>query len=167
MPTSRSDLQSFIGLINQLPASTPSIASLLAPLRPLMSTKNDFLWTPEMNEAFTVARQSMASAPTLSFCNPLKPTRIYTDASRQRLGFVFTSKVTGILVAHPGWSRFLSDAESRYAIIELELLAVSWAIHKCNIFLAGLPYGTPSVTKIRPIKITLHPRVRQACSTHP
>ena len=36
-------------------------------------------------------------------------------------------------------SRFLSDAESRYAIIELELLAVSWAITKCKLFLAGLP----------------------------
>ena len=39
-------------------------------------------------------------------------------------------------------SRFLSDAESRYAVIELELLAVSWAIAKCKLFLAGLPYFT-------------------------
>ena len=39
-------------------------------------------------------------------------------------------------------SRFLSDAESRYAVIELELLAVSWAIIKCKIFLAGLPHFT-------------------------
>ena len=38
--------------------------------------------------------------------------------------------------------RFLSDAESRYAIIELELLAVTWAIHKCDLFLAGLPHFT-------------------------
>ena len=30
--------------------------------------------------------------------------------------------------------------ESRYAIIELELLAVSWAIYKCKLFLAGLPH---------------------------
>ena len=77
-PTSRSDLRSFMGLVNQLPASTSSIASLLAPLRPLMSTKKDFLWTPEMNETFTVERQSMASATTLSFFDPLKPTRICT-----------------------------------------------------------------------------------------
>ena len=37
-------------------------------------------------------------------------------------------------------SCFLSDPESRYAIIELELLAVSWVIVKCNVFLAGLPH---------------------------
>ena len=37
-------------------------------------------------------------------------------------------------------SRFLLDIESKYAIINLELLhvAVTWAVTKCNIFLAGL-----------------------------
>lgn len=39
-------------------------------------------------------------------------------------------------------SRFLSDTESRYAIIELELLAVSWAITKCKLFLSGLLHFT-------------------------
>ena len=39
-------------------------------------------------------------------------------------------------------SRFLSDAEIHYAIIELELLTVSWAMNKCNLFLAGLPHFT-------------------------
>ena len=39
-------------------------------------------------------------------------------------------------------SRFLSNAESRYAIIELELLAMSWAITKCKLFLVGLPHFT-------------------------
>ena len=34
----------------------------------------------------------------------------------------------------------MSDAESRYAIIKLEFLAVAWAITKCDIFLAGLPH---------------------------
>ena len=37
-------------------------------------------------------------------------------------------------------SRFLSDAESRYAVIELELLGVAWAVKKCSLFLAGLPH---------------------------
>ena len=36
----------------------------------------------------------------------------------------------------------MSDAESRYAIIKLEFLAVTWAIKKCHIFLAGLPHFT-------------------------
>ena len=39
-------------------------------------------------------------------------------------------------------SRFLSDAESRYAVIELECLAVAWAIKKCHTFLAGIDQFT-------------------------
>ena len=35
-------------------------------------------------------------------------------------------------------SRFLSEAESRYAVIELEMLAVAWAANKCKTFLMGL-----------------------------
>ena len=35
-------------------------------------------------------------------------------------------------------SHFLSEAESRYAIIDLEMLAVAWAANKCKAFLMGL-----------------------------
>ena len=37
-------------------------------------------------------------------------------------------------------SRFLSDAETRYAVNELELLAAVWAVHKCSLFLSGAPF---------------------------
>ena len=35
-------------------------------------------------------------------------------------------------------SRCLTDAESRYAVIKLELLAVTWAVWKCRVFLMGM-----------------------------
>ena len=34
----------------------------------------------------------------------------------------------------------LTDAEVRYAVIELELLAVTWAIRKCRVFLMGMQH---------------------------
>ena len=34
----------------------------------------------------------------------------------------------------------LTLAESRYAVIELKLLAVAWSVHKCNVFLSGLQH---------------------------
>jgi hypothetical protein len=37
-------------------------------------------------------------------------------------------------------SRFLSAAEKNYAVVELELLAVQWAVHKCRMYLAGVQF---------------------------
>ncbi len=45
-PSSRTDLRSFCGLVNQLASSTNEIATALASLRPLLSSRNDFVWSP-------------------------------------------------------------------------------------------------------------------------
>jgi hypothetical protein len=37
-------------------------------------------------------------------------------------------------------SRWCTDTESRYAIAELELVAVEWAMRKCRLYLLGLPH---------------------------
>ena len=141
-PSNRTDLHSFFGLVNQLSASTNTTAGLLAPLRPLLSTKNDFVWTAEHDQAFKRAKESLTIAPTLAFFDIDRPTCLSTDASRQGFGFVLQQKTEDKWVLVQAGSRFLTDTESRYAIIELELLAVSWAMSKCSIFLTGLPHFT-------------------------
>ena len=35
---------------------------------------------------------------------------------------------------------FISDTKSRYMMIELECLAASWAMRKCNVYLAGISF---------------------------
>ena len=67
---------------------------------------------------------------------------LHTDASTLGIGFVLCqrSHETGATVQ--AGSRFLTDTESRYAVIELECLAVAWAVKKCSIFLSGLDYFT-------------------------
>ena len=91
-PSNCTDLRSFFGLVNQLSASTNTIAGLLAPLRPLLSTKNDFVWTAEHDQAFKRAKESLTIAPTLAFFDIDRPTCLSTDASRQGLGFVLQQK---------------------------------------------------------------------------
>ena len=144
-PSSRTDLRSFIGLTNQFTTCTKELAPALVPLRPLLSTRNDFLWTPVHDIAFQQAKELLTTAPVLAYFDPSKETRLYTDASTLGLGFLLVQKPTN---ANSEWrvvqagSRFLSDAESRYAVIELECLAVAWAIKKCHLFLAGLDHFT-------------------------
>ena len=92
-PANRTDLHSFFGLVNQLSASTNKISELLTPLRPLLSTKNDFVWSPAHNDAFKKAKDSLTVAPVLSFFDSTKPTQLPTDASHHHgLGYILQQK---------------------------------------------------------------------------
>ena len=140
-PANRTDLRSFFGLVNQLSASTNIISTLLTPLRPLLSTKNDFHWSATHDQAFQKAKESLTDAPVLSFFDMSKPTRLCTDDSCQGLGFILQQQDnSGTWSLIQVGSRFLTDAESLYDIIELEMLAVAWATLKCHLLLAGLQH---------------------------
>ncbi|XP_066973183.1 uncharacterized protein [Macrobrachium rosenbergii] len=66
---------------------------------------------------------------------------LQTDASRLRgLGFVLLQKHGTDWKLTQCGSRFLSDVETRYSVIELEMTAVLWSIKKCHTYLAGLPH---------------------------
>ena len=41
-------------------------------------------------------------------------------------------------MVHGASRNFLTPAESRHAVVDLDLLAVAWAIMTCNMFLCGL-----------------------------
>ena len=56
------------------------------------------------------------------------------------LGFILQQKHNDKWLTVQTGSRFLTDAESRYAVIELEMLGVAWSILKCKYFLNGLKH---------------------------
>lgn len=140
-PQNITDLRSFMGLTNQLGAFSSAIADNCQPLRDLLKPRNVWCWSSQHDEAFKHVKGCLVTPPVLAFFNPTLPTMLQTDASKKN-GFGFV-----LLQRHEeGWklvqcgSRFVSDVESRYAVIELELAAVNWAVHKCNTYLKGLPH---------------------------
>ncbi|XP_066982164.1 uncharacterized protein [Macrobrachium rosenbergii] len=115
-PSNLTDLRSFMGLVNQLAEFTPDIALTAQPLRPLMSPKGSFMWTPDHDQAFKRVKQALSSPPVLASFG---------------IGYVLLQDHgSGHLRVVQCGSRFLADAETRYATIELEMLAVSWALTK-------------------------------------
>ena len=94
-PKNRTDLRSLFGLVNQLSSSTSAIAPLLTPLRPLLSTKNEFFWSPNHEQALDNIKKTLTTAPVLSYFDASKPTRLSTDASRQGLGFILQQNTAG------------------------------------------------------------------------
>ena len=151
-PSSRTDLRSFFGLANQISDFTDAVATALEPLRPLLKAKNEFLWESPHDKAFKEARVLLSDTPILAYYDPKKPTTLFSDASRLKgLGFGLKQQQDdGSWKIVQAGSRWITDTESRYAMIELEMLGIVWAVKKCRLFLEGLPhFGV--VTDHRPL----------------
>jgi len=141
-----------MGLVNQLADFSPDIAAAAQPLRPLMSPKRSFTWTPDHDKAFACVKEALLSPPVLAPFDPALPVVLQTDASRlYGIGFaLLQDHGQGRMRLVQCGSRFLTDTETRYATIELELLAVAWAMAKCRLYLFGLPNFT-LITDHRPL----------------
>ena len=76
----------------------------------------------------------------MAFYRPDRKTRLITDTSRLNgVGFVLKQEIDGLWKPVQAGSRFLTETEARYAMVELELLAICWAAKKCASFIDGLP----------------------------
>ena len=79
------------------------------------------------------------SDQTLALFDPALPTRLETDASRLHgLGYVLRQLDGDDWKLVQCGSRFLTDTESHYSTIEVEMLALVWATKKLHIYLYGL-----------------------------
>ena len=150
-PANITDLRSFMGLVNQLTEFSPEISAAAQPLRPLMSPRRAFIWTADHDAAFQHVKKAMASPPILAVFDPQLPTILQTDASRlYGIGYALLQDHHGHLRLVQCGSRFLSDTETCYATIELEMLATVWAMHKCGYYLKGL-HHFEHITDHRPL----------------
>ncbi|XP_043188392.1 uncharacterized protein K02A2.6-like [Amphibalanus amphitrite] len=140
-PTNITELRSFMGLAQQFSDFSSEISSAADALRGLLKPSNAFVWTADHQEAFNKVKTALSSPPVLAHYDPQLTTVLQTDAARLKgLGYALLQQHGEHWRLVQCGSRFLSDAESRYAMVELELLAVVWALRKCRIFLQGLQH---------------------------
>ena len=140
-PTNVSEMRSFLGLVNQLCHFVPDMAHMTVHLRALLKKKNAFVWTQSQQEEFEKLKTVMCSDLVVKPFNPKLKTALLTDASRLHgIGFALiqydqNDKLRVIECNSMG----LNDAQRNYATIELECLAIQWAISKCAYYLRGMP----------------------------
>ena len=140
VPCNITDLRSFLGLVNQLAEFSPHIAEAASSLRGLLKKKNAFIWTPDHQESFDKVKAALVSPPVLAYFDYNLPTMLQTDASKLKgLGYALLQQHGNEWKLVQCQSRFLTDTETRYATVELEMLACVWAMRKCRMYLLGLP----------------------------
>ena len=143
-PKDITNLRSFMGLVNQFATYAPDLKHAMVPLQPLLKPKNVYQWLPEHEEAFKTVKNILTSeeGPVLAQFDPKLPVVLITDASRLGLGYILAQDdgLGGHTRLITCGSRFLSPAEANYAVIELECMAIQWAILKCRNYLLGVDF---------------------------
>ena len=142
-PSNITELRSFLGMAQQMSKFCPRLAQISESLRELLSSKTAWLWEPCHTTAFNEIKQEMSKPPTLALYDVNRPTKVRTDGSKLNgLSVIVLQKVQDDWQPVDCASRFLTKAEKNYYPIELELLAITWGIHRMSKYLHGLPIFT-------------------------
>ena len=136
-PTTVSELRRFMGMVNQLGKFTPHLAQLTQPLRELLSKNTEWVWGPSQKQAFQQTKDELSKLTTLTHYDLEATTKVSADASSFGLGAVLLQQSQGHWKPVAYASRSLTDTEQRYAQIEKEALATTWACEKFSTYLLG------------------------------
>ena len=148
-PTSISDVRAWFGLVNQV-SHYGRTTRLMEPFKPLLSPKTPFYWSPELEKAFTHSKTAISDEirEGVQIFDPSRRTCLSPDWSTTGVGYWLHQQHCSCRALTPGccpggWrvtlagSRFLRDAEKRYAPVEGEALAVAWALEDSRFFTMG------------------------------
>ena len=151
-PQNQSEVRSFLGLANQLSQFSSEFTQVAIPLRALLKKKAPFVWTPEIQKSFEDLKKLLESPSVLGHFCLSKKTELLTDASKLKgLGFALIQKgEDGKTTLIQCGSRSLTSAEKNYAALDLECLAIVWAIQKCKFYLLGSNFMV--ITDHRPLE---------------
>ncbi|CAB3983327.1 Transposon Ty3-G Gag-Pol poly [Paramuricea clavata] len=144
-------------MVNQFSKFTTNLADLTKPIRELLVKNTAWTWEPPQQDAFDKIKKALTSAPILTLYDPNKATKIAADASSYGLGAVVlqeeepdTWKPVSFI------SRSMTTTEARYAQIEKEALAVTWACERSSNYIIGKPITIETDHKLLVHLLTNH-----------
>ena len=137
-PQNVSELRQFLGMANQLGKFSCGLSELTKPLRELLGKNTAWQWEKAQLEAFEETKKELCKPTVLAFYDPTLPTKVSADASSFGLGAVLLQEKDSVWKPVSYASRSMSETERRYAQIEKEALAVTWACEKFADYIIGL-----------------------------
>lgn len=140
-PTDVSGVRRFLGMVNHLGKYLPNLAEKTQPLRELLKTSNMWAWGDPQQAAFESIKQALSRPPGMALYSTRAQTTVSADASSYGLGAVLLQRQEdGTMKPVAYASRALTETERRYAQIEKEALAITWACERFSDFLIGIEF---------------------------
>ena len=132
-PQDVTQLQEYLGVATYMSPFIAKVSQHTAALRDLVKKDVEFVWTESHETAFERTKALICCQTTLKYFDPGAESIIHVDASSRGLGAVLMQKGKPIAFA----SKSLSDAETRYANIEREMLAVVFGCERLHTYVFG------------------------------
>lgn len=134
-PTNKDGIKRFLGHITYMTKFMPCLAAKSEPLRKILKESAEFTWGEQEQKAFEELKNMLTSAETLQYFDAKKPIIVQTDASAAGLGAALIQDGKPVTYI----SRSLAPAEKNYVPIELEMLAIVYAMEKLDQYVFGHP----------------------------
>ncbi|XP_035658200.1 uncharacterized protein K02A2.6-like [Branchiostoma floridae] len=139
-PQDEKELRSLLGLIQYMSAFIPKLADRTTNIRELLKEDVEYKWSASHTEDLNKIKQLISEKTTLQYYDREKPVILQVDASIKGVGAALIQDGKPIAFA----SKALSPAETRYANIERELLAVVYGCEKFHTYLYGRSFEVES-----------------------
>ena len=134
LPSDKPTLRSFLGLCTYLGSGNiPHYSALTKPLWDMCTSDSQFTWNSRERTAFENVKKELSHLQSLKYFDEKKPIVIQTDACYRGLGAVLLQDDCPVFFA----SRTLTPTETRYSQIELELLAIVFAVRRFRLYLTA------------------------------
>ena len=132
-PENRTELRSFVGMINQYRDMWQGKAHMLAPLRKMCGSKSKFEWNDETQKAFNLVKEKIANEAMLAHPDFSKPFDVHADSITYQLGGVVSQEGKPIAF----FSKKLNPGQKNYPITEKDLLSIVETLKEFKYLLLG------------------------------
>ena len=130
-PTNTKTLKSLLGAIQYFAKFIPNLSEKADNMRQLFKKGTKWEWTEKRNTDFKNLKKELTTQPCLAHYNGNKDNIVTTDASNTGLGLALWQRQNnGELKPIAFASRYLNDAEKKYSVGKIELLAVVWGLER-------------------------------------
>ena len=137
IPTTTTQLKSFLGMLQYYHRHLPNLASILEPLHELLRKGQKWTWGASQQRAFQAAKEKLSSSELLVHYDPHKEMILAVDASPYGVGAVLSHISGGVERPIAYASRTLNPAERNYSQTEREGLSMIYGVKKFHQYLLG------------------------------